>query len=172
MLFAEAMGSASARSSLEVMLETIRRRDEQQKDLPPALPTRPPSRGRLPSSRKSFPASIALKSNGQEANLCSPERRVEVKEDSDQKGGIYRCVENSQDSRMSGLENYGERLEVVHSVDHKCPSSSLAINLASQLKSVEAIDYFLKKVAKLIKILVNFSWPVFFALKFSSCPSV
>lgn len=39
-----------ARSSLEEMLESIRRRDEteQSKDLPPALPSRPTSKARLP----------------------------------------------------------------------------------------------------------------------------
>ncbi|KAI0527276.1 hypothetical protein KFK09_002875 [Dendrobium nobile] len=145
MLFAEAMGSASARSSLEVMLDAIRRKDEQQKDLPPALPTRPTSRGRLPSSRKSFPVKIALKSNGQEINLGLSERRAEVKEESFQKGGIFGCVEKVPDIRMPGLESYGERPEVDDPVDHKCTYSSLAINLGGQLKSAEAIDYFLKK---------------------------
>lgn len=156
MLFAEAMGSASARSSLEVMLDTIRSKDEQQKDLPPALPTRPTSRGRLPSSRKSFPVNIALKSNGQEINLGLSERRAEVKEESFQKGGIFGCVEKVPDIRMPGLESYGERPEVDDPVDHKCTSSSLAINLGGQLKFAEAIDYFLKKVVKLIKILLTF----------------
>ncbi|GKB94812.1 hypothetical protein Tco_0980949, partial [Tanacetum coccineum] len=39
-----------ARSSLEEMLDSLRRRDEgeNQKDLPPALPSRPTSKARLP----------------------------------------------------------------------------------------------------------------------------
>nr|XP_025614825.1 myosin-2 isoform X2 [Arachis hypogaea] len=44
---------SQARSSLEEMLESLRRRDEEEKpkDKPPALPSRPPSRARLPSVR-------------------------------------------------------------------------------------------------------------------------
>ncbi|KAF7822772.1 myosin-2 isoform X1 [Senna tora] len=49
--------SAIARSSLEEMLESLRRRGEEEKpkDLPPALPARPTSRARLPSARRSLP---------------------------------------------------------------------------------------------------------------------
>ncbi|MED6168755.1 hypothetical protein PIB30_014444 [Stylosanthes scabra] len=44
---------SQARSSLEEMLESLRRRDEEEKpkDKPPALPSRPSSRARLPSVR-------------------------------------------------------------------------------------------------------------------------
>ncbi|XP_078447679.1 myosin-2-like [Wolffia australiana] len=50
------MVSMAARSSLEQMLESIRRRDEQPLDgPPPALPHRPIKRGRLPSARRSLP---------------------------------------------------------------------------------------------------------------------
>ncbi|XP_010268832.1 PREDICTED: myosin-2 [Nelumbo nucifera] len=48
------MPSTTARSSLEEMLDSIRRRDEQPKDVPPALPTRPNSKARLPSNRRSL----------------------------------------------------------------------------------------------------------------------
>ncbi|KAF7836776.1 myosin-2-like isoform X1 [Senna tora] len=50
--------SSLARSSLEEMLDSLRRRDEEEKkpkDLPPALPARPTSRARLPSARRSLP---------------------------------------------------------------------------------------------------------------------
>ncbi|KAK1279441.1 hypothetical protein QJS04_geneDACA003163 [Acorus gramineus] len=49
-----------ARSSLEEMLDTIKRRDELPKDVPPALPTRPTSRSRRPSSRRSLPVSVKI----------------------------------------------------------------------------------------------------------------
>ncbi|KAK7401855.1 hypothetical protein VNO78_13680 [Psophocarpus tetragonolobus] len=44
------------------MLESLRRRDEEEKpkDLPPALPSRPPSRARLPPARKSLPNSFKV----------------------------------------------------------------------------------------------------------------
>ncbi|GAB4846314.1 Myosin-2 [Ancistrocladus abbreviatus] len=44
-----------ARSSLEEMLESLRRRDEMPKDSLPALPSRPTSRARLPAMRRSLP---------------------------------------------------------------------------------------------------------------------
>ncbi|XP_047182059.1 myosin-2-like isoform X4 [Vigna umbellata] len=49
--------SALSRSSLEEMLESLRKRDEEErpKDLPPALPSRPQSRARLPPARRSLP---------------------------------------------------------------------------------------------------------------------
>ncbi|KAL8167339.1 hypothetical protein V2J09_008838 [Rumex salicifolius] len=49
-----------ARSSLEEMLENIKRRDEKPKDLPPALPSRPKSRGRLPHARLLLPAKFTI----------------------------------------------------------------------------------------------------------------
>lgn len=46
---------ARAKSSLEEMLESIRRRDERPSDAPPPLPSRPVSRARLPPSRRPLP---------------------------------------------------------------------------------------------------------------------
>lgn len=47
------------RSSLEEMLDSLRRKDEEEnnknKDLPPALPSRPASKARLPPARRSLP---------------------------------------------------------------------------------------------------------------------
>lgn len=62
-----------ARSSLEEMLESIRRRDKHPKDAPPSLPSRPVSKGRLPSARKSLPLNFKLgnKLNTSEEKVCS-----------------------------------------------------------------------------------------------------
>ncbi|KAK6132636.1 hypothetical protein DH2020_033625 [Rehmannia glutinosa] len=53
-----------ARSSLEEMLESLRRREENEtpKDMPPALPARPKptSRARLPSAKRSLPTSFEV----------------------------------------------------------------------------------------------------------------
>lgn len=52
---------AAPKSSLEVLLETIKKRDEQPKDAPPALPARPTCRGRLPTARRpSLPTGVKL----------------------------------------------------------------------------------------------------------------
>jgi len=48
------------RSSLEEMLENLRRMEEQPKDIPPVLPSRPTSRARLPSSRRSLPVGFKV----------------------------------------------------------------------------------------------------------------
>ncbi|KAK7244386.1 hypothetical protein RIF29_39207 [Crotalaria pallida] len=54
--------SAIMRSSLEEMLDSLRRRDgeEKPKDLPPALPARPTSKARLPSARRALPNSFKV----------------------------------------------------------------------------------------------------------------
>ncbi|KAL2472850.1 Myosin-2 [Forsythia ovata] len=53
-----------ARSSLEEMLDSLRRRDEMEKpkDMPPALPVRPraTSRSRLPSAKRSLPTNFKI----------------------------------------------------------------------------------------------------------------
>ncbi|KAL0328513.1 UNVERIFIED_CONTAM: Myosin-2 [Sesamum calycinum] len=57
-----------ARSSLEEMLESLRRRDENEapKDMPPALPARPraSSRARLPSPKRVLPTSSEVSESG------------------------------------------------------------------------------------------------------------
>ncbi|XP_045801422.1 myosin-2-like [Trifolium pratense] len=63
--------SAIARSSLEEMLDSLRRRDEEEKpkDLPPALPSRPMSRGRVPSARRSLPKSFKVDEENEKEKL-------------------------------------------------------------------------------------------------------
>ena len=56
-----APAAATQKSSLEVLLETLKKRDEQPKDAPPTLPARPTCRGRLPTTRRSsLPAGFML----------------------------------------------------------------------------------------------------------------
>ncbi|KAK8527352.1 hypothetical protein V6N13_085188 [Hibiscus sabdariffa] len=59
---------ALAKSSLEEMLENLRRQDEEEKpkDLPPALPSRPTSKARLPSARRSLPTNFQFVPNGED----------------------------------------------------------------------------------------------------------
>ncbi|XP_022753232.1 myosin-2-like isoform X2 [Durio zibethinus] len=61
-----------AKSSLEVMLDSLRRRDEAEKpkDLPPALPSRPTSKARLPSARRSLPTSLIIDAPGENGGKC------------------------------------------------------------------------------------------------------
>ncbi|KAF5949106.1 hypothetical protein HYC85_015063 [Camellia sinensis] len=70
------------RSSLEEMLESLRRKDEDDKprDLPPALPARPTSRARLPAARRSLPANFnvetAMAAPTKSLNQSSTKREV------------------------------------------------------------------------------------------------
>lgn len=76
--------STMARSSLEEMLDSLRKRDEKPKDMPPALPARPTSRSmRLPSTRRSLP--VDFKVGGVNAGLDSPVGEDEGKEDGKRK---------------------------------------------------------------------------------------
>ncbi|KAJ6753689.1 MYOSIN-2 ISOFORM X1 [Salix purpurea] len=79
--------AAVTRSSLEEMLDSLRRRDEaleNSKDLPPALPARPASRARLPSARHSLPTDFKVSSNGQVESKVET-RITKVKEDTKRK---------------------------------------------------------------------------------------
>ncbi|KAG7957387.1 hypothetical protein I3843_11G172000 [Carya illinoinensis] len=71
-----------ARSSLEEMLDSLRRRDEcdKPKDLPPALPARPTSRARLPSARRSLPTNFEVGDGGapSECNGKEEGKRKEI----------------------------------------------------------------------------------------------
>lgn len=59
-LYEMMMCSTNTRSSLELMLDSIRQRDEQPNDVPPALPIRPVSRARLPPGRKRVPLRLQM----------------------------------------------------------------------------------------------------------------
>ncbi|XP_012443648.2 myosin-2 isoform X1 [Gossypium raimondii] len=64
---------APAKSSLEEMLESLRRQGEvdKPKDLPPALPVRPTSKARLPSARRSLPTNFKIDANGVDGAVLS-----------------------------------------------------------------------------------------------------
>ena len=71
------MCSTSTRSSLELMLDSIRQRDEQPTDAPPALPVRPVSKARLPPARRGLPVNF---------RKCGLWEDVKEKEDRREKG--------------------------------------------------------------------------------------
>ncbi|XP_019443992.1 PREDICTED: myosin-2-like isoform X2 [Lupinus angustifolius] len=55
------MTLTATKSSLEEMLDSLRRRDgEKPKDLPPSLPTRPTSKARLPRARRTLPDNLKV----------------------------------------------------------------------------------------------------------------
>ncbi|XP_019435284.1 PREDICTED: myosin-2-like [Lupinus angustifolius] len=85
-----ASSSSLARSSLEVMLDSLRQKDEEdekrRKDSPPALPPRPASKARLPPARRSLPNNFNdfKVSSDHSAGECLPSG-LDAKEDSKMK---------------------------------------------------------------------------------------
>ncbi|KAJ4875611.1 Myosin-2 [Raphanus sativus] len=71
MMLSAASPNTLAKSSLEEMLESLRQKDECQQppDIPPALPSRPNSRARLPSARRSLPANFSVSTVVDDQNL-------------------------------------------------------------------------------------------------------
>jgi len=141
--------SSIARSSLEEMLDSLRRRDEEEKpkDLPPALPARPTSRGRLPPARRSLPKSFKIEDeNGKEM-------------------GHKRKGSFGNKKLMLDLESpyvvISEENSVISEESSPCPVSSIPVD-DSSVASVappspeledDNVSYFIKKVTKEFKFV-------------------
>ncbi|CAL9068390.1 unnamed protein product [Musa banksii] len=101
------------RSSLEIFLDEIRQRDERPKDLPPALPLRPTSRGRLPSWRRPLPVHLNLEI-GAPRSLLSNSVEGEDEED-EQTRKNERDVEQLAESpclKTPDLVRYEKRVQI------------------------------------------------------------
>ncbi|XP_072950983.1 myosin-2-like [Typha angustifolia] len=176
MFSASANGHLGLRSSLEVMLDTIGQREEQQKDMPPALPARPTSRGRLPTSRRSLPVGLKVE-NGASKSLVveSPKREKKIEDQALReekeivfKSGIFGSkkiakVEQPEESpyaRILEFENSEERSEdaAVNGMSSPAVPSSLAVSLDATLSCAENIDFFLKKKLRVWCGLQNVKW--------------
>lgn len=151
--------SMVARSSLEEMLESLRRRDEceRPKDLPPALPVRPTSRARLPSARKSLPTDFKVgEENGAKASIESGEKRsgLNGKEDGKRKEKEWGAKRNNS----FGSKKSRKEQTVVDSpydggitLDEEKVNEVLEVNEMKSAKSGEVewednLGYFIKKV--------------------------
>lgn len=134
--------SSIARSSLEEMLDSLRRRDEEEKpkDLPPALPARPTSRGRLPPARRSLPKSFKV--DGENGNEMGHRRK-----------GSF-----GNKKLMLDLESpyvvISEENSVISEEASPCPVSSIPVDDDSSVASVappspeledDNVSYFIKK---------------------------
>ncbi|XP_017701265.2 myosin-1-like isoform X1 [Phoenix dactylifera] len=150
-----------ARSSLEVMLDILRQRDEQPQDAPPPLPVRPTSRGRLPSSRRSLPVNFKLETGAPKILLKDSVRKEErldhqpSKEDKEVlfKSGIFgnkrilhvKRPEESPYAKMPELESCEERTDEADSLDSPAAPLPSAASLEENLGWRDTIDYALKK---------------------------
>ncbi|CAL9058063.1 unnamed protein product, partial [Musa banksii] len=132
-LSANAMAPMVVRSSLEIMLDAIRQRDERPKDLPPALPVRPTSRGRLPTSKRSLPVNLKLESSAARSLLTKSMNWEDKKEEQTRRSGINVVLKNevfgskiisdveqlveSAYIKMPNLVSYEERVQVADGTD-------------------------------------------------------
>jgi len=158
-----APAAATEKSSLEVLLETIKKRDEQPKDAPPALPARPTCRGRLPSTRRpSLPAGFKLE-NGMatvaavESALVDKKPDVkkeisglETKEDKPVKGCIFGTKRKFHNSEVLEESPYVEKFHEERKGTTVCkdpPSvSSATAKMNGKSACTDVMDYVLQKV--------------------------
>lgn len=142
--------SSIARSSLEEMLDSLRRRDEEEKpkDLPPALPARPTSRGRLPPARRSLPKSFKV--DGENGNEMGHRRKGSF-------GNKKLMLDFESPYVVISEEN-----SVISEEASPCPVSSIPVDDDSSVASVappspeledDNVSYFIKKVTKEIKFV-------------------
>ncbi|KAF1898822.1 hypothetical protein Lal_00018942 [Lupinus albus] len=140
--------SSLAKSRLEVMLDSLRQKDEEdekrRKDSPPALPPRPASKARLPPARRSLPNNFKVSSD-HSAEECLP-NGFDAKEES-KKNEKELVLGHKRSSSFS-------RKKVKMNVDSPYMAASeenitLLINTASsgtigELED-DTISYFIKK---------------------------
>ncbi|XP_057956923.1 myosin-2 [Malania oleifera] len=130
--------SSVVRSSLEEMLDSLRRRDETEKpkDLPPALPARPTSRARLPSARKSLPNNFKVGDDAPEYSPCGSLAMEEVKR---------KAVSSSREQKELGFKfgSFGsKKLKGVHPGEspYVMPSEDETSEKKRLLEETERVD--------------------------------
>ncbi|URE22819.1 MYSc [Musa troglodytarum] len=171
---AATMTPTVVRSSLEVMLDTIMLRDEQPKDLPPALPVRPTSRGRLPTSRRSLAVNLKLDRSASEELLTDSIKRDDKTEydmPRGDKGAVFRSG-ILQSKRMAKVElplespyikitkrdSYEEKVEVTDNPASAAVRLPSAMFLYDKLEWRDTIKYALKKNLQVWCWISNARW--------------
>ncbi|XP_068639528.1 myosin-1-like [Aristolochia californica] len=153
--------SSMARSSLEEMLDSIRCRDERPKDVPPALPVRPSSRGRLPPSRRSLCINFKIGDTPVEYPPDDPEKKdknkrrelnIAVDKESAFRGGIFgsiKAIKTEQPAetpyaKVLDKENCFEASEETQGVDSG--GKLVPVPFVRQESELgDLVDYVLKK---------------------------
>ncbi|XP_030549734.1 myosin-2 [Rhodamnia argentea] len=158
-----------ARSSLEEMLDSLRRHDEVEKpkDLPPALPARPSSRARLPSARRSLPVNFAV--GTAPSQECTSSQVSTGKEDAKRKEKDFTPNRSSFGSKKikkdqnldSPYTAVGEQEEKSYEVSHShcgITSQSGVPPKVCEPEWGDNIGYFIKKKLRVWCRLVNGQW--------------
>ncbi|ONM24341.1 Myosin-2 [Zea mays] len=169
-----APAAATQKSSLEVLLETLKKRDEQPKDAPPTLPARPMCRGRLPTTRRpSLPAGFKLE-NGMVTVPATEAAAVdkkadakeitglEVKEEKAVKGCIFGTKRKFPSTQVLEESPYVDELHEERKRTTVCkepPSISPAtINMNGKPACTDIMDYVLQKKLRVWCSSSNAKW--------------
>ncbi|KAH1120968.1 hypothetical protein J1N35_004128 [Gossypium stocksii] len=143
-----------AKSSLEEMLESLRRQDEDEKpkDLPPALPSRPTSKARLPSARRSLPTNFRVDSNGESGGISSEVERKEEGKRKEEELGVKRHVFGSRKMRKFVNVDSPYNLEAVEGKkgEDRVSDAKVEVN--------DNIGHFIKKKLRVWCRLSNGLW--------------
>ncbi|XP_015896696.2 myosin-2 isoform X1 [Ziziphus jujuba] len=160
--------SMIVRSSLEEMLDSLRRRDEEEKpkDLPPALPARPTSRGRLPPARRSLPTNFKVDTDG-----GVPESLPSVKDETKRKEKDLGSKRNSFGSKKVKREQTVESpyvslpeettIELTGNLDQAATVTAFSAALPSRVQDLDCDDnigYFIKKKLRVWCRLPSGQW--------------
>ncbi|KAL3508613.1 hypothetical protein ACH5RR_028014 [Cinchona calisaya] len=167
--------NSMARSSLEEMLDSLRRRDEEEKpkDVPPALPARPKptARARLPSAKRPLPTSFETGENNNNNNNDGADNLKALK-----KG--FRGNNNNTNSFGSKKAKAKEPSECPYvkvaeeGKEKECEEERLGKNDGANLANSRSaslprfresewddnIDYFIKKKLRVWCCLRNWQW--------------
>ncbi|XP_059662595.1 myosin-2-like [Cornus florida] len=153
------------RSSLEEMLESLRRKDENEKpkDLPPALPARPTSRARHPSSRRRpLRTNFEVGNAGPECSSNCISKKENVKES---KGGSLRTKKTKEVPAgespyviESEEKKYAQRLD---EADGANLAAEATVSPPPRFRESEwnhNVGYFIKKKLRVWCQLPNGQW--------------
>ncbi|KAF6167642.1 hypothetical protein GIB67_031225 [Kingdonia uniflora] len=162
----------ATRSSLEEMLDSIRRREERPRDVPPALPVRPVSKARLPSARRTLPVNFKVGDSGPAKELGSHSGEKEVKKrdqklvKGDEGGGFESRKMSKGDVELLAESPYakkGERNGYDEVLGKRrnlgcVDASSLVPESVEESEWADSIDYVLKKKLRVWCQLPNGEW--------------
>uniref|UniRef100_A0A1J3EUI7 Myosin-2 n=1 Tax=Noccaea caerulescens TaxID=107243 RepID=A0A1J3EUI7_NOCCA len=158
-----------AKSSLEEMLESLRQKDDSDRprDMPPALPSRPTSRARLPSARRSLPAKFSVSSVMEEQNgsVASSEPKVETESEKKEEGkrkekelGVKRSSFGSKKMRTGLKSESPYEAEKKEEENVKIKVSPVKNAEEHKPEWNDNVEYFIKKKLRVWCRVANGHW--------------
>lgn len=174
-----------AKSSLEEMLESLRQKDEcdRPKDMPPALPSRPNSRARLPSARRSLPTKFNVSSvmEDQNGSVVSATPAVEAESERKEEGGKRKEKDLGVKRNSFGSKKMrtGLRSESPYAAEKEEDGMMISSAKVSPVENTEEhkpesewnnnVEYFIKKVTFCFIVKLSFFQVLGFGMSLLRC---